>query len=283
MKYPIQKLKKLKLRRRKLRRKKRKRKPIPRLVVPSFFTLMNLFCGFLSIVLVADGNLVLGAWLIALAGLFDALDGVMARLANATSEFGIQLDSICDVVSFGVAPGFLIYNYGFQELGIPGIILSALPPLCGAIRLARYNVTANHVVFEDFRGLPIPVHAIMLSAFVLTFVNRPEIFGGLEHGVIGVLIPVVILLSFLMLSTIPFDKVPRFDRESFRTKKGKFLQFLIYLLIIIIFQEYGLMFVFTVYILKGLLIGAWLFWTDQFEDNEEELLVDDEIPISDSK
>lgn len=277
MKYPIQKLKKLKLRRRKLR--KRKRKPIPRIVVPSFFTLMNLFCGFLSIVLVAEGNLVLGAWLIALAGLFDALDGVMARLANATSEFGIQLDSICDVVSFGVAPGFLIYNYGLQELGIPGIILSALPPLCGAIRLARYNVTANHVVFEDFRGLPIPVHAIMLSAFILTFVDRPELFGGLEHGVVGVLIPVVILLSFLMLSTIPFDKVPRFDRKSFKTKKGKFIQFMIYLLIIIIFQEYGLMFVFTVYILKGLLIGAWLFWTDQFVDNEE-IQADDEIPAS---
>lgn len=274
MKYPIQKLKKLKLRRRKLR--KRNRKPIPRIVVPSFFTLMNLFCGFLSIVLVAEGNLVLGAWLIALAGLFDALDGVMARLANATSEFGIQLDSICDVVSFGVAPGFLIYNYGLQELGIPGIILSALPPLCGAIRLARYNVTANHVVFEDFRGLPIPVHAIMLSAFILTFVDRPELFGGLEHGVVGVLIPVVILLSFLMLSTIPFDKVPRFDRKSFKTKKGKFIQFMIYLLIIIIFQEYGLMFVFTVYILKGLLIGAWLFWTDQFVDNEE-IQADDEI------
>ncbi len=277
MKYPIQKLKKLKLRRRKLR--KRKRKPIPRIVVPSFFTLMNLFCGFLSIVLVAEGNLVLGAWLIALAGLFDALDGVMARLANATSEFGIQLDSICDVVSFGVAPGFLIYNYGLQELGIPGIILSALPPLCGAIRLARYNVTANHVVFEDFRGLPIPVHAIMLSAFILTFVDRPELFGGLEHGVVGVLIPVVILLSFLMLSTIPFDKVPRFDRKSFKTKKGKFIQFMIYLLIIIIFQEYGLMFVFTVYILKGLLIGAWLFWTDQFVDTDE-IQADDEIPAS---
>lgn len=277
MKYPIQKLKKLKLRRRKLR--KRKRKPIPRIVVPSFFTLMNLFCGFLSIVLVAEGNLVLGAWLIALAGLFDALDGVMARLANATSEFGIQLDSICDVVSFGVAPGFLIYNYGLQELGIPGIILSALPPLCGAIRLARYNVTANHVVFEDFRGLPIPVHAIMLSAFILTFVDRPELFGGLEHGVVGVLIPVIILLSFLMLSTIPFDKVPRFDRKSFKTKKGKFIQFMIYLLLIIIFQEYGLIFVFTVYILKGLLIGAWLFWTDQFVDNEE-IQADDEIPAS---
>lgn len=277
MKYPIQKLKKLKLRRRKLR--KRKRKPIPRIVVPSFFTLMNLFCGFLSIVLVAEGNLVLGAWLIALAGLFDALDGVMARLANATSEFGIQLDSICDVVSFGVAPGFLIYNYGLQELGIPGIILSALPPLCGAIRLARYNVTANHVVFEDFRGLPIPVHAIMLSAFILTFADRPELFGGLEHGVVGVLIPVVILLSFLMLSTIPFDKVPRFDRKSFKTKKGKFIQFMIYLLIIIIFQEYGLMFVFTVYILKGLLIGAWLFWTDQFVDTDE-IQADDEISVS---
>lgn len=279
MKYPIQKLKKFRFRRRKERL--RKRRPIPRIVVPSFFTLMNLFCGFLSIILVADGNLVLGAWLIALAGLFDALDGVMARLANATSEFGLELDSICDVVSFGVAPGFLIYSYGLNILGIPGIILSALPPICGAIRLARFNVDAKSAEIEDFRGLPIPAQAFMLAAFVLTFVNVPELFEGFEHGVAGILIPIVVIISFLMVSTIPFDKVPRFDKQSFRTKKAKFLQFLVYLLIIIIFQEYGLMLVFSIYILKGLFKGLWLFWNDKFENGN--FVVGDDISIEKSE
>ncbi len=263
MKYPVQKWRQIRQRR---RRRPGKRKPIPRIVVPSFFTLMNLFSGFLSIVLVAEGNFVLGAWFIALAGLFDSLDGVMARLANASSEFGIQLDSISDVVSFGAAPGFLIYSFGLNELGILGIIISSLPLLCGSIRLARYNVMANHKSFDDFRGLPIPGQAIMLAAFVLTFVNRMELFEGLEYGVAGVLIPIVILISFLMLSTIPFDKLPRFDRQSFKTKKARFTLFAVYLLIIILFQEYGLMFVFSVYILKGLLTGTWLFWTDRFDE-----------------
>ena len=105
MKYPIQKWKRFRHRRKK--RDKPKRKPIPRIVVPSFFTLMNLFCGFLAILSISEGRLFFGAWLIVSAGLFDALDGFMARLSNATSQFGIELDSISDVVSFGVAPGFI--------------------------------------------------------------------------------------------------------------------------------------------------------------------------------
>ncbi|MEX0770769.1 MAG: CDP-diacylglycerol--serine O-phosphatidyltransferase [Balneolaceae bacterium] len=266
MKYPIQKLKKFRFLRRSSPRSPRR--PIPRIVVPSFFTLMNLFCGFVSLILVAEGNLILGAWLIALAGLFDALDGVMARLANATSEFGIELDSICDVVSFGVAPGFLIYHYGLNELALFGIILSTLPPLCGAVRLARFNVDTKYGGFEDFRGLPIPVQAIMLAAFVLTFISSPELFEDMQFGVATVLIPIVILLSFLMVSTIPFDKLPRFDRQSFKNKKGKFVQFLIYLGLIIIFQEYGLMFVFSVYILKGLLMGGWYLWNNGVPDDD---------------
>lgn len=275
MKYPIQKLKKFRFRRR--RERQRKRQPIPRIVVPSFFTLMNLFCGFLSIILVADGNLVLGAWLIALAGLFDVLDGIMARLANAMTEFGLELDSICDVVSFGVAPGFLIYKYGLFELGIPGIILSALPLICGAIRLARFNVDAKSAELEDFRGLPIPSQAIIFAAFVVTFIDAPELFEVFEHGVAGVLIPIVIIISLLTVSTIPFDKLPRFDKKSLKTKKAKFLQFIIYLLIIIIFQEYGLMLVLTVYIMKGILRGVWLFWNDKFENGN--LIVDDNVTI----
>jgi CDP-diacylglycerol---serine O-phosphatidyltransferase len=278
MKYPIQKLKKFRFRR---RRRRRKRRPIPRIVVPSFFTLMNLFCGFLSIILIAEGDLVLGAWLIVLAGLFDSLDGVMARLANATSQFGTELDSICDVVSFGAAPGFLIYTYGLHELGIPGILLSALPPICGAIRLARFNVDAKFAELEDFRGLPIPSQAIILAAFVLTFIGRPELFEVFEHGVVGVLIPIVVIISFLTVSTIPFDKVPKFDRQSFRTKKGKFIQFILFLLIIILFKEYGLMFVLTAYILKGLIRGAWIFWNDQMVDNGV-ILEEEELPVQET-
>lgn len=263
MKYPVQK------KRFSRSGKKRKLKPIPRIVVPSFFTLMNLFCGFLSILMVAEGNLERGAWLIVLAGMFDALDGFMARLANATSEFGVELDSICDVVSFGVAPGFLVYSFVLRELSIIGILLSALPPLCAAIRLARFNVESKYSDTSYFKGLPSPVHAVMIAAFYLTFMNRLDWFEGLNNGVISVMIPVVILLSFLMVSTIPFDKIPRFDRDSIKKHKSQFILLFVYFITIIVFQDIGLIVVFSFFIIKGLSIGGYIFWKQAFTDDPD--------------
>lgn len=270
MKYPIQKWKKFR-RRRKIKKKRNggSRKQIPRTVIPSFFTLMNLFCGFLAIISIAEGRLFFGAWLIVFAGLFDALDGFMARLSNATSQFGIELDSISDVVSFGVAPGFLLYAFGLGEMPFVGIILSALTPLCGAVRLARYNVDVQETRDDFFKGLPIPAQAIMIAAFYLTFYNQQEIFFGLEYGLNTVLIPVIVLLSFLMVSTIPFDKIPSFDRKSIQKHKGKIALFIFYGILILIFQEVGLMIVFSAFILKGVALGAVSFWKEAFGDLDE--------------
>lgn len=264
MKYPIQK-KYHSFKQRQERRKQSKPPVNKKIAVPSFFTLMNLFSGFLAIISISDGDFVRGAWLIALAGLFDVFDGLMARLADATSDFGIELDSICDMVSFGVAPGFLIYTWSLHELGFVGIIISALPPLCGAVRLARFNVNARLEPTKDFFiGLPIPAQAIMLGAFFLTFRDSLELFSFLENGVNSALIPFTVVISFLMVSTLPFDKIPRFDRETIRTHKGKFILFLIYLVLILIFKEYGLMGVFIIFVLKGVTIGAIQFFTDDY-------------------
>ncbi len=268
MKYPIQKWKRFRRKRRK--RDRPPRKPIPRIVVPSFFTLMNLFCGFLAIISIAEGRLFFGAWLIVSAGLFDALDGFMARLSNATSQFGIELDSISDVVSFGVAPGFMLYTLGLNEMPFLGLILSALPPLCGAVRLARYNVEAQESGRGNyFRGLPIPAQAIMISAFYLTFYNRMELFAGFKNGINTILIPLIIMLSFLMVSTIPFDKVPSFDRESLKKYKPRIYLFIFYGILIVLFWEIGLMIVFSAFILKGIGMGAISFWYDRFGDEDD--------------
>lgn len=260
MRYPIQKWKRY--RRRRKRKNGGKRKPIPRIIVPSFFTLMNLFCGFLAIISISEGRLLFGAWLIVFAGLFDALDGFMARLSNATSQFGIELDSISDVVSFGVAPGFLLYSFGLSGLPMVGIILSALPPLCGAVRLARYNVESPTMDTAYFKGLPIPAQAIMISAFYLTFFSRLHWFDSFENGINSILIPLIILLSFLMVSTIPFDKIPRFDRQSIRRHRGKIFLFAAYGILIAVLQEIGLMIVFSAFIGKGVALGIWSFWKE---------------------
>lgn len=225
---------------------------------------MNLFSGFLAIISIAEGRMYYGAWLIVAAGLFDMFDGLMARLSNSTSQFGIELDSIADVVSFGVAPGFLLYNLGLNELHFVGLILSALPPLCGAVRLARFNVEAVETKGAIFKGLPTPAQALMIAAFYLTFYDRLALFGDFDNGITTVLIPLIILLSLLMVSTVPFDKVPGFETETIKKYKGRIALFLFYTALIVIFQEIGLMIVFSIYILKGLLMGALDLWDEIF-------------------
>ena len=275
MKYPIQRNRRL-FRNRRVRRDLIRKPANPRIAVPSFFTLMNLLCGFLSIISVSNGDFELGAWLIVIAGLFDALDGLMARLANATSEFGMELDSISDVVSFGVAPGFLIYTFSLHEMGYAGMILSALPPLCGAVRLARFNVNTKYEANDDeFSGLPIPAQAIILGAFYLAFKDNFELFDGFQNGINSILIPVVILASFLMVSAVPFDKLPRFDRTSLRRNKKKFVLFLFYLVLILVFREIGLVAVFVLFIMKGLFVGGRRFWKQAFvEENDQYEFID---------
>jgi CDP-diacylglycerol--serine O-phosphatidyltransferase len=267
MKHPIQKWKGF----RRKKRKKPQRKTIPPIMIPSFFTLMNLFSGFLAILSIASGRIFYGAWLIIAAGLFDALDGFMARLSNTDSQFGIELDSICDIVSFGAAPGLMLFMLGLNKLPFIGIILSALPPLCGAVRLARYNLGAA-VKTNYFRGLPIPAQAIMAASFYLTFHDRLNVFDGSHHGVNTILIPLIVILSLLMVSTLPFDKFPRFDPQSLKKYKPRLYLFIIYGILIIVLHEIGLMIVFALFILKGIGLGAWQFWNNRIGEDPDKII-----------
>ncbi len=248
--------------------KPRFQKPIPKGVVPSFFTLMNLFCGFMAIVMISEGKLVNGAWLIVFAGVFDGLDGFMARLTSSSGQFGAELDSLSDVVSFGVAPGLLLYKYGLFALTQPvGILLAALPAMCGAIRLARFNVEAK--VEESpshFRGMPIPVQAGMVVSFYLFFRDVPEWFLFLENGLNQVLIPMTILLSVLMVSAVPFDKLPRFQRGQ-PVDKFKVYWFAASTALLVFFREDGLIIAMVAYIGKGLFTGLIQFWTEFMSDD----------------
>ncbi|MEX0681795.1 MAG: CDP-diacylglycerol--serine O-phosphatidyltransferase [Balneolales bacterium] len=255
--------------RRQLRNDRLKRKfnkPIPKTVVPSFFTLMNLFCGFTAIVQIFEGKLEFGSWLIVLAAIFDLLDGFMARLANANTEFGIELDSLSDIVSFGVAPAVLFYHLSLNELQIIGIIISALPVLCGAVRLSRFNLDARVEDPDYFKGLPIPAQAMMLVALFLIFKDNMTMFDMLTHGFNNVIIPVILLLSLLMVSTVPFDKIPKFRREHLRKYKWRAYLFLFYFVSIIIFQEYGLILVFSIFIAKGVIMALVRFWRELHDE-----------------
>jgi len=101
--------------------------------------------------------------------------------------------------------------------------------------------------------------------------NRMEWFDGLARGLNSVLIPVFVLLSFLLVSTVPFDKIPNFDRESLKRNKNRLILLGVYFLIIVIFQDIGLMFVFTFFILKGIVLGLFVFWKQAFTDDPDPL------------
>ncbi|MEK6565926.1 MAG: CDP-diacylglycerol--serine O-phosphatidyltransferase, partial [Bacteroidota bacterium] len=110
---------------------------ITRAVVPSLFTVLNIFCGFLAIIYISRGRIEMAIWFILLAAAFDSFDGIMARITRSSSQFGVELDSLADVVSFGAAPAFMIYQAHLQTMENWGIIVSSMPLVFGAIRLAR--------------------------------------------------------------------------------------------------------------------------------------------------
>ena len=232
------------------RREERGERPPPRVAVPSFFTLMNLLCGFLALTQVLESAFGMACWLIVLAGFFDLLDGVMARLTDTDSPFGVQLDSLSDIVSFGVAPSFLIYGYVLNAFNPLGMIVAALPALCGAVRLARYNVTTDDADKESFEGLPIPGQAVAIVALVLAAENST--WGGvLALDSLRVILPVVIVLSGLMVSSIRFDTIPMPSLEYVRAHPKKTALYVLAGVLIVGVQERGLLIVLTVYLLHG--------------------------------
>jgi CDP-diacylglycerol---serine O-phosphatidyltransferase len=224
--------------------------------VPSSFTLFNLLSGFYAIINAAQGNFAAAAWLIAAAMLFDVLDGMMARLVDGTSLFGVELDSLADIVSFGVAPSFLLYEFGLHRLGLAGVVVAALPAICGAVRLARYNVS-----FEEkkdyFDGLPIPAQAATVVAVILVFSGTAWFDPG-ATGQLSALVTLVVILSVLMVSTVRFDALPIPTPRLLRREPLKALALLVAVLMLIFLQEVGLLITLLVYLGHG--IGRALVW-----------------------
>lgn len=232
------------------RREQRADRPPPQVAVPSFFTLMNMLCGFLALTQVLESSYGMACWLIVLAGFFDLLDGVMARLTETDSPFGVQLDSLSDIVSFGIAPSFLVYGYALDAFNPLGMIVAALPALCGGVRLARYNLMADDTEKVGFEGLPIPGQAIAIVALILVAENSP--WSGLfALDSLRVLLPIVIVLSGLMVSSVRFDTIPMPTLQYMGTHPKKTTAYVLAGVLIVGLQERGLLIVLAVYLLHG--------------------------------
>ena len=217
-------------------------------VFPTVFTLGNLICGFFAIVVAArverptsveiphaedisfqrstrpirlnptddTHNVMLSGWLIFLAMLFDALDGHVARLARSTSDFGAQLDSLCDVVSFGVAPGFLLVKMcpSFTYLHNSVWVIAAAYAACAAMRLARFNVeTTDEDDHLHFSGLPSPAAAAAIAGFAILFYELRREANNLAYAddidkIVQTTLPFfTVLVALLMVSRIPYPHV----------------------------------------------------------------------------
>ena len=173
-------------------------------LLPNTFTALNLFSGFLAVINAANGQFVSAAWLIVLAALFDAFDGRVARSTQTFSRFGTEADSLADMVSFGVAPAFLAYQIGLVRLGHLGLVVTFVPLLSAAVRLARFNVLLrNPRVKRGYLGLPAPSAALAIAAFVIAYSgNKP-----LRH--LDVLAVLCVLLGLLMVSTFHYAPIPK--------------------------------------------------------------------------
>ncbi len=181
-------------------------------ILPNLFTTANLFAGFLGLLWAVEGEFTLAAVAILVSCVCDGLDGKVARMTKGGSSFGVQMDSLADLIAFGITPSILVYMWQTQIYGRFGIALSFLFVACGAMRLARFNVTSLsniQVSKKHFQGLPIPAAACVISTMVL-FSNY------FSQTIIATYFPpfclaLLLALSLLMVSRVPYTSFKEFD------------------------------------------------------------------------
>jgi CDP-diacylglycerol--serine O-phosphatidyltransferase len=217
------------------------------------FTMGNIVCGFFAIVSAFNGKITHACWFVVLAGFLDLLDGRVARLSGASSQFGVELDSLADFLSFGVAPAVITYVLKLDILGEWRWILSIVYLLTAAYRLARFNLLAGTEEKKDFLGLPVPSAALGLVSYIIFSYH---VFGGLVTE--EIFVTQLVLFSFLMVSQVNYDALPdKFDSSWDRIK----LVLLIIAVVAVIFRPRLLLFpLIASYILSGMIIeGVRLF------------------------
>ena len=194
-----------------------KQKGKKRRFIPNLITVINMFLGFMGIVMMIKGDPIRGGWLILFAGLCDAADGKLARMLGIPSKFGVEFDSFADTVSFCAAPSLLVYTVYVEGLPLLfGGLIAFTPLLFGTIRLARFNIMQEDDPKSFFTGLPTPINAIIIVSYMLF---NHQVFG--EMGDPRIALPMIVTLGFMMVSPVRFAKFPLL---SFKKGKSNTLQ-----------------------------------------------------------
>jgi CDP-diacylglycerol---serine O-phosphatidyltransferase len=232
-------------------------------IVPSLFTIGNIFCGYYAIIWTLRGNWDYAAILIGVGYILDGLDGRIARLTKTASEFGVQLDSLADLVTFGVAPAILAFSWGFAATeGIAGnaakhvhqlgSVASFAFVVCGALRLARFNLQAKKPPETSskryFVGLPIPAGAGMIASVVHYFKTPTLMIGS---ALLWALL--ILLIAFLMISTVRYPSFKELDVKKAKPSLALFVTAML-IWLIIFYSEEVLLAIATIYVSSGLII-----------------------------
>lgn len=218
-------------------------------VLPNLVTTLNMFFGFYAIILSIKEQYLWAAYAIVAAAVFDLLDGRLARLTRSTSKFGAEYDSLCDLVSFGLAPAILLFQWSLEPFGRVGWLAAFLYAACGALRLARFNVQAGVIEKAYFQGLPIPMAAGIVASSVLAFHD----LGVEPQRNLGLLL-MTVLLAIVMVSTFRYRSFKDLDLKERLPFRYVFYGVAV-IAIVAYWPEVMLFFLFMTYALLGAIFG----------------------------
>ncbi len=243
-----------------MRSRTNKPKRLKRSFIPNVATIFNMFLGFMAITLILNGETIKAGWVMMVGGLFDIIDGKLARLLGLSSRFGTEFDSLADTISFCAVPSILIYSVYVE--GLPyllGAVISFMPLLFGTIRLARFNIDTGENPKPYFTGLTTPLAAITIISFML--------FNYQSYGDMGdprLALVLVAILSFLMISPVRFSKFPLLSFKKGRSNNMRLVGLIIVLLSIIFFRGLVLFPLMGIYIFWS--VTKWMLDHDRFEE-----------------
>ena len=246
-----------------INKKNNRPKRLTRSFIPNVATVFNMFLGFLAITLIMEGEPIKAGWVMLVAGLFDAIDGKLARLFGLSSRFGTEFDSLADTISFCAVPSVLIYSIYVE--GLPtllGAVISFMPLLFGTIRLAKFNIDMDGSPKPYFTGLTTPLAAISFISYMLF---NYQMYGDMGDPRLALVL--IVSLSFLMVSPVRFPKFPLLSFKKGRSNNLRLMGLFIIFVTLIFYRGLVLFPLMTIYIFWSII--RWMLNHDRLEEKKQ--------------
>ena len=246
-----------------MNKKNNRPKRLTRSFIPNVATVFNMFLGFLAITLIMEGEPIKAGWVMLVAGLFDAIDGKLARLFGLSSRFGTEFDSLADTISFCAVPSVLIYSIYVE--GLPtllGAVISFMPLLFGTIRLAKFNIDMDGSPKPYFTGLTTPLAAISFISYMLF---NYQMYGDMGDPRLALVL--IVSLSFLMVSPVRFPKFPLLSFKKGRSNNLRLMGLFIIFVTLIFYRGLVLFPLMTIYIFWSII--RWMLNHDRLEEKKQ--------------